>query len=153
MDQHHRRGNDAPGDHDPGDPRTGPETLQQDVAGDFEEEIPDEEDAGPDSEGGVAQGQVLEHLQLGKADVHPVQVRENVAQEQKRNQAAVNLGVGPGFEGCIHSVTVVEESASGKEKGGEGEGRVRPAYCGGFGLFVAWASPPVALMRFDGQLR
>ncbi len=85
----------------------------------------------PEAERRVAQGQVLEHLQLRKADVHPVQISENVAQKQERDQAAVHLGIGFGFEAGIHSVTVVEGRPSGKEKGGHGKDGVQLAQGGG----------------------
>ena len=76
----------APGDHHHRDPAPRAEAVERQVAGQAAEHIADEEDAGAKAIDGFAEFQCVEHLQLGKADVDAVQVVEQVADENERNQ-------------------------------------------------------------------
>ena len=98
FDPHHRRGKNPPGNHDPCDPGPRAEFLQQEVAGDLEQKIADEEYARAGAESHIAQREVLEHLEFRKPHIHPVEVGEDVAEEEKGKQPPVDLGVGLGFE-------------------------------------------------------
>ena len=49
-DESGRRGDDAPGEQDARDPAPGAHLGQDQIAGDFEQEIADEEDAAADAE-------------------------------------------------------------------------------------------------------
>ena len=80
------------------DPHARAEFFQEDVAGDLEEEIADEEDAGAGGESGVAQREILEHLQLGEADIDAIEIGEDVAEEEEREQADVGLVVSLRFK-------------------------------------------------------
>jgi hypothetical protein len=99
VNEHHRRRDDAPRDHDPGDPDPRAKLLEEDVARHLEEKVADEEDPGAKGEGGITEREVLDHLQLREAHVHPVQVGQDVAEEQEGNEPPVDLRVGFGFEG------------------------------------------------------
>jgi len=48
--------------------------VEDEVAGDFEEEVAEEEDAGADAVDSFGEAEVGEHLQLGEADVDAVDV-------------------------------------------------------------------------------
>ena len=89
--EHEGRGNEAPRDHDPGDPDARPDLLQDHVARHFEDEVADEEDARAEPVDRVAELQVVRHLQLGESDVDAVQERDDVAQEQEGDQARCGL--------------------------------------------------------------
>jgi hypothetical protein len=80
--EHHAGGNDAPGDHDARDPDLRAHFVQDDVAGNLENEVADEEDAGAQPVHRFAELQFLQHLQLGEAHVHAVQVGHHVAHHQ-----------------------------------------------------------------------
>ena len=78
-DQRGERGDDAPGDDDAADPDARADLVQHDVAGDFEGEVAEEEDAGADSVDAVAELEVAQHLELGEAYVDAVDVGDDVA--------------------------------------------------------------------------
>ena len=60
--------------------------MQDQIAGNFEKEISDEENSRGDSILLAAQAQILVHRQLGKANVDAVDHRDHVKQKEKRNQ-------------------------------------------------------------------
>jgi hypothetical protein len=91
-------GDDRPGDHDAADPDPGTETMQQQVAGNLEQEVAEKEDAGPEPVRGVGEVQVLRHLQLGEADIHPVDVGEQPGQHQQWQQT-------PGYT-CVELIFI-----------------------------------------------
>jgi hypothetical protein len=91
---HHQRRQDAPADHDPGDPHPGTEALQEQVAGNFEEEVADEEDACTKAVDGGRESEVLAHLELSESDVDAIDVVEDVGQEQQRKDTQADLAVG-----------------------------------------------------------
>lgn len=97
--EHHGRRDDAPRDHDPRDPDACAHAVQDHVARHFKEEVTDEEDAGAEPVDGLAELEVVEHLQLGKAHVDAIEIRDHVAQQQERNQAPRHFAVG-GFFKC-----------------------------------------------------
>jgi hypothetical protein len=59
----------APGQDDAGKPDLGAHLLQGNIAWNLEQEIADEEDAGAKAIGGIAETQLLPHLQGGKSDI------------------------------------------------------------------------------------
>ena len=71
-----------------------PTRLQDHVARHFEDEVADEEDACAEAVDGVAELQVSRHLQLGEADVDPVEKGDDVADEQERDQVPGDLAPG-----------------------------------------------------------
>ena len=86
-------GDDTPADHDPGNPDPRPDLLEDHIAGDLEQEVADEEDAGAEAVDRIAEVEVDSHPQLGEADVDSVQVGRDVAEEQQGDQAPSNPAV------------------------------------------------------------
>ncbi len=97
-EQHAGRG-DAPQAQDPAEGAARTDPRQQQVAGHLEQHVADEEDAGAHPVGGIRQRQVLLHLQLREADVDAVQVGEQVAEQQERQQPQVDLRIERGRAG------------------------------------------------------
>ena len=71
----------------------GADLLEKQVARHLEEEVADEEDAGAQSVYRIAEAQIGFHLELSEADIDPIQIREDVTDEQKRNQSPRYLGI------------------------------------------------------------
>jgi hypothetical protein len=84
--EHEGRGNNAPCDHDAGNPDARPDPLQDHVARHFEDEVADKEDACAEPVDCIAELQVARHLQLGESHIDAIQEGDDVAQEQKGNQ-------------------------------------------------------------------
>jgi hypothetical protein len=97
-DQRERRRDQAPRDHDARNPGARAEPLQRQVAGHFEDEVADEEDAGAETVGLRVDADRLVHLQRGEADVDPVDVADQVGQQQERHQPPRDAAHGRGFE-------------------------------------------------------
>ena len=68
--------------------------MHDDVAGNFEKKIADEEDSRSKAKDGFAESQIAEHLQLGEAYVDAIEVGNHIAEHQKGNQPPGNLLVG-----------------------------------------------------------
>jgi hypothetical protein len=78
MGEHHRRREDAPAHHDAAHPGARADLVHDQVGGHFENGVADEEDAGAEGEGRVAEiGVELECL-LGKADIGPVEEGQDI---------------------------------------------------------------------------
>ncbi|MNZ51775.1 hypothetical protein D3C78_696020 [compost metagenome] len=89
----HRRGDEqqarrqgAPDDHHQRDPASRTEAIERQVAGQAAQHIANEEDTGTEAVDGFAELQCIEHLQLGEANVDPVQVVEQVADKDEGDQ-------------------------------------------------------------------
>ena len=82
----HANGDGAPGDHDAGKPASRAEALKHQVAGDFHQEVTDEEQARAQAIGGVANADVGPHVQFGEAHCRAIHVGNQVEQDQKGNQ-------------------------------------------------------------------
>ena len=96
-DEHEGGRHEPPCNHDAADPDPGADFVQNDVAQHLEEEIADEEHPGAEAVHGFAEAKIGEHLQLGEPDVDPIEVRHEIAQHQKRQQAPGHLPVGAFF--------------------------------------------------------
>ena len=92
-----RPGDDAPGHHDAGNPAARAEAVQRQIARHLEEEIGDEENARRTPEGRGGEPQILRHRGPGKADVHPVQIGNEITDHQERHEPPADLGHGSGF--------------------------------------------------------
>src|SRR5262249_8740023 len=88
--KHHCRSNDAPANHDPGDPAPGSNTVQYEVARHFKQAISEKEDTGAEAECGRAELESIIHLQCGKSDIHAVEPRDDVKHKQEWNEALRN---------------------------------------------------------------
>ena len=90
-------GYDAPGDQDPRDPHPRADLAQQDVAGHFEDEVADEEYAAAETIDSGGETQHLVHGEGGEADIHPVEIGDEVACDQHRQQPAGDARHGLAF--------------------------------------------------------
>jgi len=97
-DEHGQHGDHAPRDHDPRDPHSRAHLVKDHIARNLKEEIADEENARAKAINRIAQAEVARHLQLRKADVHAVQIRDHVAEHQERREPPVDLAIGRLFE-------------------------------------------------------
>ncbi len=86
-----RARDDAPGEHDAGDPAPRTEAVEQQIAGHFEEKIGDKEHAGRAAERGGRKAQILAHGGAGETDIHPVEIGDEIAEHQKRHDTAGDL--------------------------------------------------------------
>ena len=93
MAEGHQSRDDSPTDHDAGDPKAGSGAVEDDISGDFEEEVAKEEDAGAGSENGIGEPGDVVHGQFGKADVDPVDVGEDVTGEENGDESEGDLAV------------------------------------------------------------
>ena len=95
-DEHRRRGNQAPADHDPGDPPPRAHAVEDHVARHFEEAVAQEQDAGAPAELGRGQPDLLVHRQGGEPYVVAVEVVEDIGEDQDRQQTPGDLRKKPG---------------------------------------------------------
>ena len=93
----HANGDGAPGDHDPGKPAPGAETLEHQVAGDFHQEIANEKQPGAQAIGGIANADIRAHVQLGKAHRGTIYISNQVQQDQEGNEFKRNATNKPEF--------------------------------------------------------
>ena len=84
----------TPADHDAGDPAPRSDAREDQVAGDFEKRVAEEENAGAEAVGHVRESERGVHLQRCEADVDAIEVRHDVEQEEERDQAATGFGDG-----------------------------------------------------------
>ena len=87
LDEDRRRGDQAPADHDPREPRARPDAIQDHVARHFEQAVAEKQYARPVAELRGRQSDLLVHLQRGKADIISVQVIQQKTQRQNRNES------------------------------------------------------------------
>jgi hypothetical protein len=71
--------------------------------GHLEDKICDEEDARAEAERGLRQAKVLVHRERGKAHIHPVQIGDEVADDQERHQSLGDLRNGTDFY-SVHGI-------------------------------------------------
>ena len=90
-DEHRRHRHEAPDDHDARHPEPRSHLVENQVAGNLEQAVAEEEQASPDPVGGVAQVQVALKLPRGESDVHAVDVGDDVADECEGDDAAGHL--------------------------------------------------------------
>jgi hypothetical protein len=90
-DRRHQAGQDAPADHNPSDPLARAEAVQKQIRGHLEDEISEEEHAGPEAEHGRREAKRLVHGQRREADVDPVEIGDEIANNQERDQPPGDL--------------------------------------------------------------
>ena len=86
--EHRQHRDDAPDDHDPRDPQSRADAVEDDVAWNLEEAVAEEEQPGADAVLRVAQPEVTFEGPRGEPDVHPIDVRDYVADEDERDDAS-----------------------------------------------------------------
>jgi len=74
-----------PSQHDPRDPAPGTKLVERDVAGHFEDQVPNEEQRRAQAIGRFGHAQTAQHLQLGEADVLPVDIGDEIEHDQQGN--------------------------------------------------------------------
>ncbi len=91
-------GDEAPYDQDAGDPDSGAETRQCEVARHLEQKVADEKYPGRESESAAGESQLLVHLQRRVTDVGAIYIRDDVEREDERNDAPEHFSRGPLLE-------------------------------------------------------
>lgn len=91
LDEGHASGDQAPGQHDAGQPDSRADFLQEDVGGDFEQRVTDEEQPGAEAVGGSADAQVMFHVGADEADVHAVDVVDDEHDHEQRQYMAFHF--------------------------------------------------------------
>ena len=84
VNEHHRAGNDSPGNHDPRDPAPCAYPRQNQVARNLKYTVADKEDACPEAIYRGAEPKVMIHLQRCKCHVAAINRSDNVEQKQER---------------------------------------------------------------------
>ena len=92
--EHHRHAAGAPEERDPRDGLAGADMFQKQVARHFAQEVADEEDARADAVDRLAEFEIGQHLQLGEADIDPVDPGQDPEHHQERQQAPGDPAVG-----------------------------------------------------------
>src|SRR4029077_1713335 len=100
-------GNQSPGNHNAREPFARAPALDDEAAGNFEEQIADKKDSRTEAEDAVAERKVMRHLESGIADVHAIEKRddeqsEKIGQEPPRNTVARGQTNARCGRGCIH---------------------------------------------------
>jgi hypothetical protein len=95
----------APGDHHQSNPAPWAKPDQGQVARYAAQHVTDEENPGAQAIHRLAELQCIKHFQFGEADIDAVQVVEQVANEDKRDQTQGNA--------LVHGVFVVIGSLNG----------------------------------------
>ena len=84
-DKSHARRQDAPGDHDPGDPQPCAHAVHDQVAGHFHQGISEEEQPGAKTVGRRGDPQIDGHVGFGQRNIGPVQKADDVSKNQHRH--------------------------------------------------------------------
>jgi len=80
-------GDNAPRDHQRHDPTARPHAEQHQVAGNLKEKVAEEEHARRQTEETLVDVQVSIHGQRGETDIDAIEKRDEIKQDQERNQA------------------------------------------------------------------
>jgi len=99
LDEASEGGENSPGDDDARQPDARPEFVQQQIAGNFEEKVSNEKDAGKKPELLGADAEVTVHGKCGEADVDAVEERDDIEEEDKGKDAKLQLANGGRFDG------------------------------------------------------
>src|SRR5262249_2849732 len=83
--KHHSHRNGAPGNHDSRDPAPGTHSMQNQIAWHFEKAVTEKKHAGTQPKRSRTESEIGIHLQRRKPDVHPIEPRHDVEDEQKRD--------------------------------------------------------------------
>ncbi len=106
VDEGHQHSHKSPGDHDASDPTARTPSLHNQCAGDFQQEVTEEEDTCPHANHTIAESKVAGHLESGGPNVHSIQESDNVQHKQEGQKtpcdtmpgAPANLGRGRGID-------------------------------------------------------
>ncbi len=107
LDERHAHGDRAPGDHDPRKPAPRAKALEHQVAGDLKQEITDEEQPRTQPIGGITDADIGAHVQLGEAHGRTVHIRDEVQEDQKRDEFQGDATDKPEFLAHVNGLHVV----------------------------------------------
>ncbi|MNN13142.1 hypothetical protein D3C81_1261640 [compost metagenome] len=99
LDEGHARREQAPGDHDAGDPEACAHPMHDQVAGYFGQGVGEEEQAGAQAVGRCRQAEVDAHAGLGQGNVGPVKEAHHVDNDEQWHQFAQQQAVQALFGG------------------------------------------------------
>src|SRR5208282_1150102 len=88
--ERHQDGDEPPGDHDAREPFARAPALDNEAAGNFEEQVADKKYSRAEAEDAVAEVQVVRHFERGVADVYAVEKGDDEKGEEKRQEAPRN---------------------------------------------------------------
>jgi hypothetical protein len=95
LDEHEGHRNGPPHDHDASNPHARADTLQNQIARHFEDKVADEEQARAHAIHAAEYGRIhIENrlqLKLGKANVDAIDIGDNIAKKQQRDEPAGDL--------------------------------------------------------------
>jgi hypothetical protein len=103
-DEGHRPGDDAPGKHDARDPYPRADFVQNNVRGHLEQKIRKEEDARAEAKRRLGELEVGVHRQFGEADVHPIEIGDEIAEDQEGEESPRQLRDRMSFDFVFHDV-------------------------------------------------
>jgi hypothetical protein len=115
--EHHRDRHEPPRDHDARDPEPRPDADEYQIARHLERRVADEEDARAEAVDGVAEGEIRFHLQRRVADVYAVDPRDDVEEQQERQQPPGDLRERGAAQGC-RSVAGSRDHRESRLRGG-----------------------------------
>ena len=98
MDEPSKSGQNSSRDQYPRDPDASSDLVQQEIAGDLEKAVTEKENPGCESELLAGHRQLLVHRQRGEPDVDAVNERDNIENEQERQESELQLSDGPPFD-------------------------------------------------------
>ena len=99
-DEEHAHGDEAPGEHDAGEPAAGAEAVQREVRRDLADSVAEEEDSRAEAVHRSAEVQGLVHLQGGEGDVGAVHVGAAVSEGDEGDEAPGGLAQGRAGDGA-----------------------------------------------------
>src|SRR3546814_15283100 len=79
-----RQRDEHPRPDDPRKPKPWPDALEDQVAGNLEDTIAEEEQRRPQPVGGFAEPTVADHLQLGIGDILPLDIGDKIQEAEER---------------------------------------------------------------------
>ncbi|MBC2640630.1 hypothetical protein H5400_17340 [Rhodococcus wratislaviensis] len=71
--------------------RRAPKPVQREFARHLEQEVPDEEDAGGETEHGLGESEFLAHGQLRQSDIGSIKVVDELREAEERNEPSSDL--------------------------------------------------------------
>src|SRR6185437_17097270 len=92
LHENHGTGNCTPNHHQQCDPAPRAHARKHQIAGQLEEKISGEKYSGAEAVDSFAQSQLLQHFQLGKANVDAIQISDDVKDKKEWDQTQRNFG-------------------------------------------------------------
>src|SRR5215469_7091667 len=83
----HQDRDDAPRDHDAGDPKARAPALDDKSSGDFQQHVADKEDSCTQPKDAVTETQIMRHFQSSVGDVDPVEKSDEIEEPQEGKQS------------------------------------------------------------------